>query len=134
LISTLRIVGAAILTACPAIAATCESLTSLSVPGVTVTSAAVAATPVEFCRVQAVAKPVADSEILVELWLPPARTKAEREATGDPRPSIEERYGTHDRYVAKVKAAARQLVKERFLVQEDAGRLVSQAEASNVLK
>ena len=66
--------------------------------------------------------------------IPFARTKAEREATGDPRLSIEERYGTHEGYVAKVKAAAQQLVKERFLVQEDADRLVSQAEASNVLK
>ncbi len=66
--------------------------------------------------------------------IPFARTKAEREAAGDPRPSIEERYGTHEGYVAKVKAAAEQLVKERFLVQEDAGRLISQAEASNVLK
>jgi hypothetical protein len=66
--------------------------------------------------------------------IPFARTKAEREANGDPRLSIEERYGTHEGYVAKVKAAAQQLVKERFLVQEDAGRLVSQAEASNVLQ
>ncbi len=66
--------------------------------------------------------------------IPFPRTKAEREASGDPRPSIEERYGTHENYVAKVKAAAQQLVKERFLVQEDADRLVSQAEASNVLK
>jgi hypothetical protein len=66
--------------------------------------------------------------------IPFARTKAEREANGDPRPSIEERYGTHEGYVAKVKAAAQQLVRDRFLVQEDADRLVSEAEASNVLK
>ncbi|HXE63024.1 MAG TPA: alpha/beta hydrolase domain-containing protein [Bryobacteraceae bacterium] len=66
--------------------------------------------------------------------IPFPRTKAEREATGDPRPSIEERYGTHEGYVARVKAAAQQLVKERFLIQEDADRLVSQAEAGNVLK
>jgi feruloyl esterase len=72
LISNLRIVAAAIVTVWPGAAATCESLTSLFMPGVTVTSAAVAATPVEFCRVKAVARPVADSEIQIEVWLPPA--------------------------------------------------------------
>ena len=34
------------------------------------------------------------------------KTQAERIAAGDPRPSLEERYGTHDGYVAAVKAAA----------------------------
>ena len=40
-------------------------------------------------------------------FIPFARTKAEREATSDPRPSLEERYGTHDAYVARVRAAGR---------------------------
>jgi hypothetical protein len=34
------------------------------------------------------------------------KTKAQRVAAGDPRPSLEERYGTHAGYVAAVKAAA----------------------------
>jgi hypothetical protein len=34
------------------------------------------------------------------------KTQAERIAAGDPRPSLEERYGTHDGYVAAVRAAA----------------------------
>ena len=38
--------------------------------------------------------------------VPFAKTKAQRLANGDPRPSLEERYGTHDGYVASVKAAA----------------------------
>jgi len=71
LISPLRIVAAGIFVVCPVIAATCESLSGLSMPGVTVTSAAVATTLVEFCRVKAVARPVADSEIQIEVWLPP---------------------------------------------------------------
>jgi hypothetical protein len=66
--------------------------------------------------------------------IPFARTKAEREALGDPRPSLEERYGTHENYVARVKAAAQRLVEQRFLVQEDADRLVREAEASGVLR
>jgi hypothetical protein len=38
--------------------------------------------------------------------VPFAITKAQRSANNDPRPSLEERYGTHDGYVAAVKAAA----------------------------
>jgi hypothetical protein len=38
--------------------------------------------------------------------VPFAITKAQRLANNDPRPSLEERYGTHDGYVAAVKGAA----------------------------
>ncbi len=38
--------------------------------------------------------------------VPFAKTKAQRLANGDPRPSLEERYVTHDGYVAAVRAAA----------------------------
>jgi len=38
--------------------------------------------------------------------VPFAKTKAQRLAAGDPRLSLEERYGTHDGYVAAVRAAA----------------------------
>jgi hypothetical protein len=67
-------------------------------------------------------------------FIPFARTKTERLAAGDPRPSLEERYGTHDRYVALVRAAAGRLVRGRYLLQDDADRLIAQAEASKVLK
>jgi hypothetical protein len=60
------------------------------------------------------------------------RTKADREATGDPRPSIEERYRTHDAYVKKVTRAARQLGRRRLLLEEDVQRYVAEAEASGV--
>jgi len=63
-----------------------------------------------------------------------ARTKAERLASGDPRLSLEERYGTHAAYVAKVKEAARRLVEQRFLLEDDAARLIHEAEASDVLR
>jgi hypothetical protein len=55
-------------------------------------------------------------------------------ASGDPRLSVEERYGTHDNYVARVKAAAERLVQERFLLPDDAARLISQAQQSSVLR
>jgi len=67
-------------------------------------------------------------------YVPFAKTKAEREAAGDPRPSLEERYGTHDKYVALVRQAAVRLVKDRFLLQADADRLIADAESSNVLR
>lgn len=35
-----------------------------------------------------------------------AQSKAERTASGDPRLSLEERYGTHEKYVETVRAAA----------------------------
>jgi hypothetical protein len=66
-------------------------------------------------------------------YVPFAKTKAERQASGDPRPSLEERYGNHAKYAALVKAAADKAVAERFLLREDADVLVAQAEASDVL-
>jgi hypothetical protein len=71
---------------------------------------------------------------LVGGYVPFAKTKAERTASGDPRPSLEERYGTHEKYVAAVRAAAAHLVHDRFLLQEDADRLSGEADASNVLR
>lgn len=67
-------------------------------------------------------------------YIPFAKAKAERLASGDPRLSLEERYGTHDAYVEKVRDAARLLVAQRFLLPEDAGRLVREAEASSILR
>ena len=66
-------------------------------------------------------------------FVPFARTKAEREAKGDPRPSIEERYASHDEYVQRIQAAADALVSERLLLQEDADRYVAAARKRNPL-
>jgi hypothetical protein len=62
---------------------------------------------------------------------PFARTRAERDATGDPRLSITERYSTHAAYVAKVKAVADALVAERLLLPADAARYIREAERSD---
>ena len=53
--------------------------------------------------------------------LPFARDRAEREATGDPRRSIAERYENRDEYLAKVREAAEILVKDDYLLLEDIG-------------
>jgi len=65
-------------------------------------------------------------------FIPFAKTKAERVAKGDPRPSLEERYRSHDEYVQIVSAAAGQLVREGFLLQQDADTMIKEAEASDV--
>jgi hypothetical protein len=86
--------------------------------------------------------------------VPFAKTRAERDKTGDPRLSLEERYGTHDGYVAAVKAAADNAACRGYLfagpdaaargakcsstlppgVADDWSILVNQAIASDVLK
>jgi hypothetical protein len=66
-------------------------------------------------------------------WIPFAKTKAERLANKDPRPSLEERYATLENYVAIVKRAAAQAVHDRFLLPDDAERIVRAAEASDIL-
>ena len=64
---------------------------------------------------------------------PFAATKAQRLAAGDPRASLEERYGTHAGFVCQVTAAANRAVAQRFLRASSVATLVSQAQSSNVL-
>jgi hypothetical protein len=61
-----------------------------------------------------------------------AATKAEREGTGDTRPSIEERYRSRDDYVNRVRVAAQDLVARGFLLPEDAAVIVQEAASSNL--
>ena len=56
---------------------------------------------------------------MVGSFIPFARTKAEREAAGDPRLSIEERYKDKEDYLRKVKEAAVALTGSGFLLKED---------------
>ena len=57
--------------------------------------------------------------------IPFAKTAADRGA--DPRPSLEERYGTHARYGELVRAATARLQEERLLLPADAALLVREA-------
>ena len=52
--------------------------------------------------------------------IPFAKTKAERMNSGDPRPSVEERYASAADYETKVKAAVEDMVSKRLLLREDA--------------
>lgn len=66
--------------------------------------------------------------------VPFARTAAERRASGDPRPSLEERYASHEGYVEAVRKAAARAMEGGFLLREDAERLVREASDSRVLR
>ena len=56
---------------------------------------------------------------LLGSYIPFPRTRAEREANRDPRLSIEERYSGVDDYLAQVRAAATNLVRDRYMLEED---------------
>jgi hypothetical protein len=60
-------------------------------------------------------------------YVPFPRTRADREATKDPRPAIEERYPTRADYLSKVEAAASQLAQERYVLREDVPAMVAAA-------
>ena len=73
-----------------------------------------------------------DSCDLTGAFIPFFKTEAERRAAGDPRLSLEERYPTHEDYVAKVTAAANDLVSKRLLLPEDADSIITAANAAAV--
>ena len=60
-------------------------------------------------------------------FIPFARTRAERDRNGDPRPSIEERYKSKDDYLEKFTKSAGELVSKGYLLKEDVPRMVQQA-------
>ncbi len=70
-------------------------------------------------------------------YIPFAKTKAERLASGDPRLSIEERYPSLAAYYSAAATRAAELVKQRLLLPDDAARLLKQVwtdmEASKLL-
>ena len=66
--------------------------------------------------------------------IPFAKTTLERQATGDPRLSLEERYKTHAGYVEAIQKAAANAVMLGFLLPVDADALIKAADASAVLK
>jgi alpha/beta hydrolase family protein len=65
---------------------------------------------------------------LVGSFEPFARTREEREKSGDPRLSIAERYSSRQEYLDRVQRAVRDLVAERFMLAGDAGAVMQRAE------
>ncbi|MBA4849598.1 alpha/beta hydrolase domain-containing protein [Emticicia sp. BO119] len=69
-----------------------------------------------------------DLAVLEGMYIPFARTKAERLVNSDTRLSLEERYQSNENYVKKVKKAAKRMVKQRLMLPEDADREIKKAE------
>jgi Alpha/beta hydrolase domain len=69
-------------------------------------------------------------------YIPFAKTAADRQASGDPRRSIEERYASFDNYYNRVRRAVDNMVKDRLMLCEDADdqieRLVNAGLAAGV--
>ena len=59
--------------------------------------------------------------------IPLPETESIRAATGDPRPSIEQRYGDATGYVAAIVQAAERLVADGLMLEEDIARIEERA-------
>jgi hypothetical protein len=62
-------------------------------------------------------------------WIPFARTRKDREQSGDPRLSIEERYKSREEYLEKFAAAGKSLVAAGFLLEGDLPQLLRRGAA-----
>jgi hypothetical protein len=70
---------------------------------------------------------------LLGSYIPFAKTKAEREKAGDPRQSIEERYGTFANYLKQFEAGCAEMQRGGYLLGEDVQRLVKGREKQRKL-
>jgi hypothetical protein len=69
---------------------------------------------------------------LLGSFVPFARTKSGRREKGDPRRSLQERYKNRGDYVKQFSRAARTLVEQRYLLPEDAERMISEAKKRHI--
>jgi hypothetical protein len=60
-------------------------------------------------------------------YIPFARTQAEREASGDERPSIEERYDGREQYIGLVAAAGLELIESGYILAQDLPAIIKDA-------
>jgi hypothetical protein len=58
-------------------------------------------------------------------WFP--KTRTDREKTGDPRPSIEERYESRSRYAELIKLDADDLARQGYVLEQDVEPVVANA-------
>jgi hypothetical protein len=65
---------------------------------------------------------------LIGSYIPFAKTRVEREAAGDSRRSIEERYPSRASYLQRIETAAKELIKGRYLLEEDLPAIIAHAE------
>ena len=66
---------------------------------------------------------------LLGSYIPYATTRARREAAADPRRSIEERYRGEEDYLQRIQAAAMELIRNRYMLQEDLDSVLARAKS-----
>ncbi len=66
-------------------------------------------------------------------YVPFTATEAARKAAGDPRPSVEKRYGSFAAYRKQWQAESDRLLKGRYLLKEDVERLAAEVEKTRGL-
>ncbi len=71
---------------------------------------------------------------LLGSFIPFVKTKTERQNIGDPRLSLEERYKDPADYVRQFSRAARELVEQRYLLAEDAERMIAEAKQTDICR
>jgi hypothetical protein len=64
---------------------------------------------------------------LLGSYIPFARTRAVRQRNGDRRASLEERYRGVDDYLQRVRAAAMELIRRRYVLAEDLDVILARA-------
>ncbi len=69
---------------------------------------------------------------LLGSFIPFAKGKAERNKRRDPRLSLQERYENHHDYVSKVSRTARTLVDRRYLLPDDAERMINEVRKKRI--
>ena len=65
-------------------------------------------------------------------YIPFAATLAQRQASGDPRLSVKERYPNHAIYVNRVVRAVNDLIRQRYLLAEDGPGIIERANNSQI--
>jgi hypothetical protein len=70
-----------------------------------------------------------DIVALLGSYIPFAKTRAEREANGDPRRGIDERYRSRADYLNRVRKVIDDLVRRRYVLEQDVETMVSRATA-----
>lgn len=71
--------------------------------------------------------PTNEISSMVGSYIPFPRTKTERQNSGDPRASIEERYANRDEYLGKITRAAIELMDQNLLLAQDVPEIVRRA-------
>jgi hypothetical protein len=69
---------------------------------------------------------------LLGSFIPFAKTKSQRRREGDPRLSLQERHKDREDFVRQFSRAARILVEQRYLLSEDAERMITEAAKSKI--